>query len=397
MDKEAATVGGMKSFKHLSAPLRLFHGADSFAQLGSELDRLRAKHAMIVCGASMVRERRVLDLVRAALADRCAGVFDGVRGHSPVPAVQAAAGELKRVGADAVIALGGGSAIVTARAASILLAEQGDVRSLSTSRNAQGELQSPRLKAPKLPQFVIPTTPTSAIVKAGSALTDPSTHERLALFDPKTRAHAVFIHPDAVKTAPRELVIGASLDTFVLAVEGLTSLRGDPIADGLLMQSVRLLYRHLSSGIADDAASRGDLMLAAILCGQGTDHTGGGIATALGHAITPYSHADNGVTKAIILPHALRFNADATRDSLAKVVAALETPARTAEALGVALDAVQELVGKLGVPQRLREAGVARDALSRVAAQTMSDWWLRGNPRRVTDVAELQQVLEEAW
>ena len=57
------------------------------------------------------------------------------------------------------------------------------------------KLHSPKLLAPKLPQFIVPTTPTTAMVKAGSAVFDPATGERLALFDPKTRAHAIFIDP----------------------------------------------------------------------------------------------------------------------------------------------------------------------------------------------------------
>ena len=72
------------------------------------------------------------------MGDRCAGVFTGVRAHSPVPSVAAAAEELKRLQADAVIAVGGGSAIVTARAASILAAENRDVRELCTTQDAKG-------------------------------------------------------------------------------------------------------------------------------------------------------------------------------------------------------------------------------------------------------------------
>jgi alcohol dehydrogenase len=158
----------MRSFRHIVPPLRLYHGSDSLEFLGRELERLGSERAVVFCGASLAREGAVLDLVRAAMGARCAGVFTGVAAHSPLPEVEAAARELQRLRADAVVAVGGGSAIVTARAASILVAEQGDARRLCTARDAGGALRSPKLLAAKMPQLVLPSTPTTATVKAGS-------------------------------------------------------------------------------------------------------------------------------------------------------------------------------------------------------------------------------------
>src|SRR5690606_1180052 len=135
------------------------------------------------------------------------------------PGVPEAAEELRRLEADAVIAVGGGSAVVTARAASILLAERGAPLALCTSQGPNGELRSPKLLAPKLPQLIVPTSPTTATVKAGSAMVDPANGQRLVLFDPKTRAQSVFIHPALTASAPSSLVISAGLNTFTMAVE----------------------------------------------------------------------------------------------------------------------------------------------------------------------------------
>jgi len=383
----------MRSFQHIGTPLRLFCGPDSLGQIGRELDRVGSKRAVVVCGATLARAGSPLDGLRAALGSRCAGVFAGVRAHSPVPAVIEGARELRRLGADAVIAVGGGSAIVTARAAAILLAEGEDVRALATSRDAAGRLHSPKLMAAKLPQLVVPTTPTTAMVKAGSALFDPSDHARLALFDPKTRAHAVFIHPDMIAATPRALMVTASLDSLSGAVEGLLSRGGDAISDALLMHALRLLARHLPA--PDGSAARGELMLAAVLCGRGTEHTAGGIATVLGHAIGARHQVENGVAKAIVRPHVLAFNAEAAKPGIARLATALGLP-DTAEVEQVT-DALGAITAALGLPRRLRDVGVARDALADIAGRAMGDWFLRGNPRLVREAAELQTVLEAAW
>jgi alcohol dehydrogenase len=387
----------MQSFQHITPALRLFSGPDSFDALGRELKRIGSRRAVVFCGEWA--KGALLDAVRAGMGDRCAGVYSGVLAHSPVAAVKEAADELKLLEADAVVALGGGSSIVTARAASILVAEDGDLHGLCTTQDESGKLRSPKLLAPKLPQFIVPTTPTTAMVKAGSAVFDPTTGERLAMFDPKTRAHAIFIHPDTILSSPRELVVSASLNTFSMAIEGLTSRSGDPVSDALLMHALRLAAQHLPNpSMGGDPDVRAELMLAAVLCGQGTDYTGAGITTVLGHAIGARHHLDNGIANAVVLPHVLRFNGTAAESGLEKVATALGLPHAHGEALVEAVvQAVDSLFDRLGVPRRLREVGVERDVLPQVAALAIGDWFLGGNPRAVRSDSDLQQILQEAW
>jgi len=384
----------MRSFQHASPALRVFQGPDSLRFLGRELERLGSRRAVVMCGRSLSRDGALIGQVLSVMADRFAGVFPGVKAHSPAPAVEDAARELRRLEADAVVAIGGGSATVTARAASILLAEQGDLASLATSVDPQGRLRSPKLLAPKILQLVIPTTPTTAVVRAGSAVFDPVAGERRALFDPKTRAQAIFIHPDFCTSAPQELVIGSALNTFAFVLEGLLSPTADPIADALLMHGLRLTAQLLPDpALATDAGLRCDLVLAAVIGGQGTNATGAGIVTTLGHVIGARHGVENGVANIIVLPHALRFNGEAAASGLAKV----------ATALGVAADVdaviagVDRMLAPLGLPRRLRDVGVPHDALPEMAKLGMADWFLRGNARPVRDASELLQVLQEAW
>lgn len=388
----------MKSFKHIVPPLRLFQGADSLDKLGAELDRLKSSRAVVFCGSTLGRSA-LLDLVKNSAGDRIAGVYTGVRANSPVPAVQDAANELKRLNADSVIALGGGSAIVTARAAAILMAEGGDVRSLCTRPDGAGKLHSPKLLKPKLPQLVIPTTPTTASIKAGSALLDPTAGERLALYDPATRARVVLIHPEFLKTPPRELIVSAGVNTLVLAVEGLMSKSGDPISDALLIHAIRLLVKHLrTASQSDDLDVRADLMMASILCGHGSDYTGAGIAIPLGHAIGAKFHVDNGISDTILLPQVLQFNAPASRSGIDNIAVALGLePTHEASTVAAVVSAFRALFKELGMPRRLRDVGVTRDSLRELADVSINDWYMQNNPRKVQDATELEQILEQAW
>jgi alcohol dehydrogenase class IV len=384
----------MNSFRHLSPAFRIFHGDDSLKQLPRELERLQVHRAVIFCGASLAREGAALRKIQHAAGERCLAVYPSVVAHSPLSSVEAAAEALRRLEADAVIAVGGGSAIVTARAASILFAEGGEVRKLCTSRDASGIQRSPRLDAPKIPQIVIPTTPTTATLKAGSAVLDTADGTRLPLFDPKTRAASVFLHPDLIATAPRSLVASSSLNTLTMAVEGLLSRAGDTFSDAMLIHVIRQVFEHLPI-CEQEQSARSELMMASLLCGHGTDYTGAGIALPLGHAISAKFHLDNGTANAIVLPHVIRYNAGAAVAGVRKLAGALAL-AQSASAEEV-IAKFMALFIELSVPTRLRDVGVPRESLSGLAAISMGDWFVRDNPRPIQEPSQLLDVLERAW
>lgn len=390
----------MKSFAHQVAALRIYGGSDSLAALPRELDRSGIRRAFVFCSGSVARQPALMQPIRDALGARCVSVFDAVQAHSPVDVVEAGAEALRSTEADAVIAVGGGSAIVTARAAGIIAAERQSAEALSSKRLETGRFVSPKLLAPKLPQFIVPTTPTTAIAKAGAAIFDPAQRRRLAMFDPKTRAQAVFVHPDLAMSAPPALALSASLNALALAVEALESGKSDVLSDAALLHALRLLDRNMPklSSAADGPEVRIDLILAAILCGQGTNHAAAGaMAAALGHSLGLQFDIANGVANCIVLPHTMRFNRPVTAAQLRPIAEVLGAQPDDGDWAAAAIRAVETLIGSSPVPTRLRDAGVPRDRLGDVAAMAMDDFFMSQTPRRVGDTAEALAVLDAAW
>jgi alcohol dehydrogenase class IV len=387
-------------FQHLTPALRTFCGAEALDALPRQLDRLGLGRAVVFCGQSLPRlHGQALARVESALGDRLAARFDRVESHSPVASVEAAAAVLLKTGADAVVAVGGGSAVVTARAASILLAEEQVVGALATRREADGRLVSPKLLKPKLAQWIVPTTPTTAYAKAGAAVRDPATGDRLALYDPKVRAQAIFIDPELVLTAPVRLAQGAALNAFSMAVEGLQSEVDDPLADALLAYALGILFEWLPRLAAspDDPEPRVRLMLAALLCGQGSDYVGGGLAQALAHAAGPRSSTSNGVVEALLLPHTVRFNAPVTGKRLRRVAAILGgEPGPDTSAPDRAAAGIRSVLRSVDVPSRLRDVGVLESSLPEIVEHAMNDWTLTQIPRPA-DRADIDQLLRAAW
>lgn len=227
---------------------------------------------------------------------------------------------------------------------------------------------------------------------------DHARGQRLALFDPKTRASGLFIHPALALTGTPALTMAAAVNAFSTAVQGIESRNRDPLADALLLHALRLLAANLRKLMREpnDADTRAELMLGALLAGQGTDYAPTGLTTALAHSIGARLHLDNGITNAILLPHAMRFNARATHERLALVADALGASA-SGSPESVAVDAVEHLFAELALPRRLREIGVSEESLTLIADDVSTDWFLHQNPRVVGGAAEILEVLKSAW
>jgi alcohol dehydrogenase class IV len=374
--------------RHATPAFRTFGGAQALQALPRELARVGASRAVIICSPSVEPHTGPLNEI---LGDVLVGRFDHVVEHSPIPAVEKARDVLAEHRADAVIAVGGGSAVVTARAATILLAEASDLRDLCTRREG-GRLVSPKLTATKLPQWVVPSTPTTAYAKAGAAVRDPQTGERLALFDPKARAQGVVLDPAMALTAPSRLTWSAALNAFSMAVEGLTSRVDDPLADALHAQALRMIAAWLPrvAKEPDEAAPRLQLMLAALQSGQGSDYTGGGLAQALAHAVGPRSDVANGVVEALLLPHAVRFNAEVVPGRLTGLADLLGLPDGQPATV---VSELERLLAEFEVPARLRDVGVTEHGLDEAVTHALDDWAITASPR-VPDDEQIRTLLQ---
>ena len=386
----------MSPFRYTPSSTRAYYGAGCLAQLASELKRAGCSRAVIFSGKTLARSEPGVATIKEALGDLCAGNFDGVAEHSPVASVEGAVEFLRSVDADAIIALGGGSAIVSARAAGIMYGEGKPASELCTIFEPGQPPKSPRVAAPKVPQFIVPTTPTTAYAKAGAAMATGVEGRRLALFDPKARASAVFFEPTFFAGTPERLIREAALDAFSGAVQGLESKSRQPIADSLLLQGLRLIRRGLEEmDTAPDA--RADLMLAALMVGQGTDVTAGGMSAAIGHCVGSRFGVANGLVNAVMLPHTLEYNAPATGDRLrdAAEVMKVDPAGPGGPALAVA-GACRSFFASLGLPSRLRDLGIPEDALESIADAAALDWFYTQNPRPVSR-EDCIALLKAAW
>ncbi|HJN88449.1 MAG: iron-containing alcohol dehydrogenase family protein [Dehalococcoidia bacterium] len=399
---------GPNSFRISGYSIRVHAGDDAIARLSDEADRARAKRVFVVCGQSVAHRTDLLNRVRDVLGGRLAGVFDGAQTGSPVPSVTKGAAMAAEAGADLIVAVGGGSAVVTARAITILLAEGGTARDHATKYPQGLPPVSPRLMQPKIPNVLVLTTPTTAATRAGTAVIDPETGHRLELFDPKTRPAALIWDTRALLTAPPSLCVSAAASCYSGVVGALQSReRLNPLAGGDLVQALRLLQENLPLvALRPDAGEvRLNLSAAAFLYNRAGDSGAGGsavgVVSAMAHSLdTRYPECDHGAAYAILTAPGMRFNRDhnlAGQARLASVMGVRQHSMENDAAARAAADAVAQTFNSLGLPARLSQVGVGEEGVKLLAEDTMTDFALHRNVRPVKEVSELEELLREIW
>ena len=400
-------MSAVAPFRHTAYPVRVYAGDDALSNLGAAVARTGGKRPLVVCGQSVARRTNLPERVAAALGRAPAGVFDGVQAGSPVAAALEGVRMAREVEADVIVAVGGGSAVVTARAIIILLAEGEDARQHATRYPAGRPPVSPRLTAPKLPNVLALTTPTTAATRAGTAVIDGETGRRLEMFDPKTRPAAVIWDTEALLTASADLCISAAGSLFSGVVGALQAPGLNAMALADLLGALGMLLENMPAVRKDpgDGAARVNLCAASFMYNRAGDTGAGGsalgVVSALAHSLdTRYPECSHGAAYAITTAPGMGFNRDYNAAGQARVADALgvrEPGMSDVQAAEVAADAVGSFFEAVGLPGRLRDVGVPAAGIPVIAEDALTDFGLHRNARPVSGAGELEGLLRAAW
>lgn len=375
-----------------STPTRIVFGPGASADAGVEMAALGGKATLIVTDPGVL-EAGLVDGVRRSLGERCVGMFPEVPQDTGLEVVDRAAELARGLGADSLVSVGGGSVMDTAKGLAVLLTEGGRLA------DYQGfQMLSRRLAF----HIAIPTTAgTGSEVTFAAVIKDAQARQKLLLFDYHLAPDVAILDPRLVASLPPRITAFTGMDALTHAVEALHSLQGEPLADALALQAIRLVFRHLPRCLeqGDDLEARGRTLIAATLAGQAFTNTMVGVVHALAHTLGARFGVPHGLANALLLPYGMRYNLEACagRYALAAEAMGIRTEGLTEEQAGLkAIEAVRELGVRLGLPRRLREVGVAREALAECAEAALSDGSIVYNPRPA-EAESLLALLEEAW
>ncbi|MCA8926872.1 MAG: iron-containing alcohol dehydrogenase [Alphaproteobacteria bacterium] len=400
------------SFRAAGHAWRLYVGPGVLEQsLGEAMDRAGARRAFVICSPSVNRRTDTVQRIAATLGGRYAGVYDGIEKDSTYASVRAAADAAREAGADLLIAAGGGSVVVAVRVVAIYLAETGSPFDLMTQYPEGKPAYSPRLMAPKLPIVNVPTTPNSAVNRAGSGLKNPDLDHRMEYFDPKTRPHSVFLDEAVLLSSPAEVVRSTAATVFAGTLSALSQTGQNPLVDGDHRQAFRLAhnaYLRLMDE-PDNAALRIDLALAAFLQNRAEDDgrrrfAGGpfsgnyAVSTAL-HV--RYPSVGQGESTSVLHATALRLAEGVDAEAAGRVADGLgvrHDGMGTAETAAAVADRLEAIYAGTGMPTRVGQLGIPEDDLPNIAAETVKNFnFNRGARSAEQQVADALRLLRAAW
>lgn len=241
---EGGKLMSANGFRAAGFPWRLYCGRTVLEEsLKEAVVRAGAKRAFVVCSRSITRRTDCVTRIAATLGNLYAGVFDAVENDATYASVSAAKEAAVAAGGDLLIAVGGGSVIMAARGVAIFMGEPGDPFEIMTQYPEGRPAYSPRLMAAKPPIINVPTTPNSAMNRAGTGLKNPDLDQRMEYFDPKTRPHSIFLDEEALLATPPELIRSTATTIFASTIAAKGQLESNPLVAGDDEQAFRLTYR----------------------------------------------------------------------------------------------------------------------------------------------------------
>lgn len=363
----------------------------SAAQLG-ELCKLRDAHRVLIVTDPGITKIGLLNDVLPTLAKAqvAAEVFDKVEADPPESVVLAAVEQAKSMQAELIIGFGGGSSMDVAKLVA-LLAHPNCAQSLQDIYgvgNARGQ---------RLPLIQVPTTAGTGSEVTQIAIITTGATTKMGVVSPILLPDLALLDADLTLGLPSHVTAATGIDAMVHAIEAYTSkIKKNPLSDMLAREALRLLAGNLDAVVQDgqNREARQAMLLGALLAGQAFANAPVAAVHALAYPLGGHYHIPHGLSNALVLPTVIEFNAPAAAPlyaELAPLIVGRALVPGDAESLTEQLvRALGELSPRCGLPSRLRDAGVPKDALEMLAKDAMlQQRLLVNNPREVTEADAL--------
>lgn len=282
---------------------QLFEGPGSSLELCRKIALDGHKQVLLVTDAGLtslgMHQPLVAELEAQGVACR---VYDGVEPDPSISQVEIGFTELKAVGAQAVLALGGGSSIDAAKVMAAMAKNKKPVRKMFGLFKARKGM---------LPFYVIPTTAgTGSEVTVGAVISDPVSGEKLLMADPKLMPNVVALDGELMRGLPPAITAATGMDALTHAVEAFVSRNATAETDAYAVGAGRIIFQDLETAFADgdEAELRQRLARAAHLAGKAITKASLGYVHAIAHNFGARYHLPHGLANAIVMPYVLEYS-----------------------------------------------------------------------------------------
>ena len=370
-----------------------YHGKGAIENIVPELQSRGFKKAFVCVDPDLIKfgvSAKVTDLLDKAGFPY--SVFSEIKANPTIENVKAGVDAFKASGADCIVAIGGGSAMDTAKAIGIIIEnpEFADVRSLEGVAPTKNHATF---------TIAVPTTAgTAAEVTINYVITDVEKKRKFVCVDVHDIPEVAVVDPDMTATMPKGLTAATGMDALTHAIEGYITKGAWEMTDMFHLKAIELIAKHLPGACENTAEGREGMALAQYIAGQGFSNVGLGIVHSMAHGLGALYDTPHGVANAILLPSIMAYNAECTGDKyrdIAKAMGVEGTDAMSIEdARKAAVDAVAALSAKVGIPADLK--GILKEEdIQFLSESAFADACRPGNPKdtSVEEIAELYRAL----
>ena len=364
-----------------------YHGKGAIENIVPEVQRGGYKHIFVASDPGLIQfgvTAKVTDLLDAAGIGYT--VYSDIKPNPTIENVQNGVAAFKACGADAIIAIGGGSSMDTAKAIGVIITnpEFEDVRSL--------EGVAPTVNH-AVPTIAVPTTAgTAAEVTINYVITDVEKQRKFVCVDTNDIPYIAVVDPDMMASMPASLTASTGMDALTHAIEGYTTRAAWELTDMFHLEAIRLISQSLRGAVKNEAEGRDGMALAQYIAGMGFSNVGLGIDHAMAHTLSAHYDTPHGVACAMFLPIALEFNRDHCGERYREIARAMGVEGVDAmspeEYKDAAINAVRQLSEDVGIPKKNEK--IREEDLEQLAKDALADACYPGNPREAT----LEQVID---
>ncbi|QZT60199.1 iron-containing alcohol dehydrogenase [Mycolicibacterium austroafricanum] len=385
----AATTPRLLKFH---APEIVF-GIDSMVEAAHAAVRLGAQRPMLVTDPGLIEAGWSDEMVThlAGMGVRAA-IWSDLTPNPKDHEVAAGYQKYAEHGCDVIVAVGGGSVIDAAKGVAILAANGGDILDYEGVDKAQ---------VPIPPMVVVPSTSgTGADVSQFCIVTDTTRNTKITILGRALVPDITVIDPRLLTTMPEWLNAATGLDALTHGIEAFVSLGHNQLTDHHALRAVQMVTDNLVHTIEHPKEMPARVLMAQAALEAGLAFTNAilGAAHAMSHQVGGLLDLPHGVINGVLLPHVIRFNAEADPEPYQVIATSLgvtDPGAPAAEAALALADRIDRLARDVGVPRGLAELGVTEDDLPRLARTALQDACMSTNPRPA-DEAQMHALFRAA-
>ncbi|MCH5318613.1 MAG: lactaldehyde reductase [Paramuribaculum sp.] len=368
-----------------------YFGPGARKELPEVVGRLGGKKALVVTDKGLIKFGVAGKVTEVLDANGLAyEIFSEVKPNPTVTNVKDGIEAFKKSGADYIIAIGGGSAMDTAKGIGIVInnPEFADIVSLEGCAPT---------KHKSVPIIALPTTAgTAAETTINYVIIDEEKKKKMVCVDPNDIPAVAIIDAELMYSLPKNLTAATGMDALTHAIEGYVTKGAWEMSDMFELEAIRMIKKYLPTAVFEpqNPEGRNGMAVAQYIAGMAFSNVGLGLVHGMAHPMGSLFDVPHGVANALLLPGLMEFNMPYCLDKFPRVAEAMGVDISgmsKEEASQAACDAVKKLAIEVGIPQHLSELGITEKDIPALAEQALADVCTPGNPREVTleDIIEL--------